>query len=168
MGIAVLDLALGQQRAGIGQLLDDADIGRAFLAIGLDDRLPAEDRQVGAIAAVRLDVIGHRQAVFQAKLIVVIAVAGRGMDKARARVVGDMIAGQHGDVIIPFAVAALDAAKGWARVRPSKVPINGLTSRRRLTPFDLGRAHHASASASASTRLLAGLAVAFSATAMTS
>ena len=40
----MLDLALGQQCAGIGQLLDDADIGRAVLAIRQDDRLAPEDR----------------------------------------------------------------------------------------------------------------------------
>jgi hypothetical protein len=32
------------------------------------------------------------------------------MDEARARVIGDMIAGQQGDVIVPLTRAAFDAA----------------------------------------------------------
>ena len=112
MRVAVLQLRLGKKRATIGQLLDDADIGRAFLAIGQDDVLPAEQRQIGAGGAVGFDVIGHRQAVLLAKLIVVIAMAGRGMDKAGACVVGNMVAGEHGDIVIPLAVAAFDGVEG--------------------------------------------------------
>ena len=108
----MLQLRLGKQRAGIGQLLDDADIGRAFLAIGQDDVLPAEQRQIGAVGTVGFDVIGHRQAVLLAKLIVVIAMAGRGMDKAGARIIGDVVAGEHGDIVIPLAVATFDGAEG--------------------------------------------------------
>ena len=120
MRIAVLDLALGEQGPRIGQLLDDADIGRAVLAVGQDDRLAAKDRQVGAVRPVGFDVIGHRQAIFQAKLIVVVAVAGRGVDKARACVLGDMVTGEHGDVVIPFAVRAFDAPEGVGENKTAK------------------------------------------------
>ena len=34
------------------------------------------------------------------------------MDEPRARVVGDMIAGKHGDVIVPLAVAVFDGTEG--------------------------------------------------------
>ena len=34
------------------------------------------------------------------------------MHKPRPRIVGDMVAGEHRDVIVPLAVAAFDAAEG--------------------------------------------------------
>ncbi len=41
------------------------------------------------------------------------------MDKARAGVVGDVIAGEHGDVVIPLLdllpFHVFNARKGWAR-----------------------------------------------------
>jgi hypothetical protein len=47
MGVAVLELALGEERAGGGQRLDDADVGGAFLARRADDVLAAEEGEVG-------------------------------------------------------------------------------------------------------------------------
>ena len=38
------------------------------------------------------------------------------MDKARARIVGDMIAGEDGDVIIPFAVCTVEATVGVGKL----------------------------------------------------
>ena len=111
MRIAVFHLALGQQRSGPGQLLDDRHIGGAFLAIGQDDVLATEQRQVGAVAAVFDDIMGHRQAEFQTQLIVVIAVAGGGVHEARACVLGHMIAGQHRDVIVPFTTRPFDTVE---------------------------------------------------------
>ena len=112
MRIGVLQLALGKQRPGIGQLLDDRDIGRALLAIGQDDRLPAKQRQVSAVGAVGFDIVGHRQIEADAHLIIVVAMARRGMNKPGARIIGHMVAGEQGDRVVPFAVAAADAAEG--------------------------------------------------------
>ena len=42
MRVGMLQLRLGKQRAGIGQLLDDRHVRRPFLAVGQDDVLPAE------------------------------------------------------------------------------------------------------------------------------
>ena len=113
------------------------DVRRAFLAVGRDDVLPAEQRQVGAVGPIRLDVVGHRQAELHAQLIVVIAVAGGGMHKARARIVGDMIAGEHGDVIVPLAVAALDAAEGVGESQRLQCQLIGQPSHNSRTSFDL-------------------------------
>ena len=52
MGVGVLDLALGEELARPGEVLDDRDVGRAFLAVGIDDRLATEERQIGAEGAV--------------------------------------------------------------------------------------------------------------------
>ncbi|MPL90964.1 hypothetical protein SDC9_37023 [bioreactor metagenome] len=112
MRVGVLDLALRQQRARPGELLDVRHVRRAFLAVLVQDRLAAEDRQVGAIGAVGLDIVGHRQLELHAKLIVVVAVRGRGVDKAGAGVLGDVIAGQHRHVIIPLALRLFEPGIG--------------------------------------------------------
>ena len=93
-----------------------ADVGGALFALRRDDGLAAEQRQIGAVGAVGFDVVGHGQAEFQAHLIVVIAVGGRGVDKAGAGVIGDVVARQHGDVVVPFAVAFGDGAEGVGHV----------------------------------------------------
>ena len=108
----MLQLALGKQRPRRVQRLDIADIRRAFFAIRLDDELPAEKGQVAAIGAIRLNIIGHRQTEFQPHLIVVIAVAWRGVDEAGAGIIGDMRARQHRHREIPYAIAAVDAGVG--------------------------------------------------------
>ena len=43
--------------------------------------------------------------------VVIRAVAGGGMDESCARVVGDVVAGQHGDVVVPLAVGAVGIAQ---------------------------------------------------------
>ena len=108
----MFQLALGEEGALRGEGLDIADVGRAFLAVGQDDVLAAKQRQVGAVGAVSLDVVGHLQIVLEAHLIVVVAMAGGGVDKACARVIGDVITGEHGDGVVPFAMAILDACVG--------------------------------------------------------
>ena len=112
MRVGNRDPGAGQQRADLDQLVDDGLVRAARLAVRLQDRLAAEQRQIGAVAAVSLDIEGHLQPVLQADLIVVIAVAGRRVDKARARVVGDVIAGEQGHVVVPFAVRPLCPAQG--------------------------------------------------------
>ena len=112
MRVGVLQLALGEQGTGMGERLDDADIGGAFLALGRQDRLAAEQRQGLAIGAVGLDVVGHRQVVPDAQDIVVLTVRRRGMDKSGARVVGDMLAGEEGDVVVPLALGVGVATEG--------------------------------------------------------
>ncbi len=88
-----------------------------------------KQRQIGAISCHRFDVIGHRQAEFQTHLIVIIAVAGGGMHKARACVIGDMIAGKHGDVIVPLAIATFDAAEGVGKGKPSNSSADHIAQR---------------------------------------
>ena len=50
---------------------------------------------------------------------VLAAVAGRGMDEAGAGVVGDMVAGEEGNVEI---VAGNDPASGWVQVNAASAP----------------------------------------------
>ena len=73
--------------------------------------------------------------------------AGRGMDEARAGVVGDMVAVEQGHV----EVIARVVASGWAQVMPCEFASAG-TSRDALERLDLGRFEsRSSASLSAST-----------------
>ena len=113
MRIAVLEAA-ARELARRDQRLDDGTVGVAFLALRLEDRLAAEQRQVGAEGAVFHDVVSHRQAVLLADQVVVVAMVGRGVDEAGAGVVGDVVAGEHGDVEVPFAAGASTPRRGWA------------------------------------------------------
>ena len=101
MGVRDGDAGPGEQRAHLHQLVDDGAVGAAGLAVGLHDRLAPEEGEVRSEGPVALDVVGHRQAVAAADLVVVLAVRGRGVDEAGARVVGDVIAGEEGDVVVP-------------------------------------------------------------------
>ena len=84
MRVGVLDLALGEQRPGPGQLLDDGTFAGPSLPSAVTIASPPNKRQVLAVAAVGLDVIGHLQRrMFRPDLIVVVAVARRGMNEAR-------------------------------------------------------------------------------------
>ena len=75
----------------------------------------AEEGQVVAEFARRADIMGHGQLVLDPDHVVVRAVAGRGVDEAGARLVGDVIAGEEGDIVVPFAVRVGCAVEGVAR-----------------------------------------------------
>ena len=102
----------GDHRARLFQLVDDNAVSLARLAIGLDDLLACKERQVFAIGAVIQNVERHRQLVLHADGIVVITMAGRGVHKAGARVVGHVIARQQRHVEIPLAIGPFGRAEG--------------------------------------------------------
>ena len=104
MRVGMFQLALGKQLVRARQRLDHRYIRRTFFTIGQNDVLAAKQRQIGAVAAIRFNVIGHRQAKFQTQLVIIIAVAGGGVHKPRAGLFGDVIAGQHRHPEIPFGV----------------------------------------------------------------
>ena len=101
-----------QQRLRTDQRVDDGLVRPARLAVGLQDRRAAEERQVRAEAAVRLDVVGHRQAVLDADPVVVVAMARRRVHEARARVVGDVLAREEGHLVVPLPAPAVRAPQG--------------------------------------------------------
>ena len=106
MGIAVLQPAARQQIAGLDQPVHHRAIGGAelagLLALGLQHLQAGEQGHVRVIGAVGIDRLGDlAMAVRQPQHIVVLAMARRGVDKAGAGVVGDVVAGQqgHGEAI---------------------------------------------------------------------
>jgi hypothetical protein len=105
------DAAAGEKTSHLDELVDHRLVGAAGLAVLLDHPLAGEKRQVGPEGRVVEDVERHPEPVLQPDLEVVVAVAGRGMDEARARVVGDMLAGQERHVELPFAARAFGPAQ---------------------------------------------------------
>ena len=108
MRVGVLHLGLTKQRARVGHLFDVRDVCGTLFAIGQDHMHAGKDRQVSAVRGILGHVVGHRQAEFQAELIVVVTVRRRGVNKARTSLFGHVIARQHRNVIVPFAVAVLN------------------------------------------------------------
>ena len=100
-----------QKPADRDQLVDHGLVGTARLAIFLDDPLAREKREVRAIAGIIKDVPRHRQPMLAPDLEIVIAMAGGGVDKACARIIGDVITGKHRYIVIPFAIGTIRAAQ---------------------------------------------------------
>ena len=105
MRIGMAQRALGEQRAGVDQFLDDRAIGVAVLALGRQDALAGEQRDVrmrtSRLPSTMLKASGCRRGIVRdslrrIKLEVFFAMAGRGVHKAGAGVGGDMIAGSSG------------------------------------------------------------------------
>ena len=97
----------GQERTHFGQLVDHRPVRPAGLAIWLQDAFTAKEWQIRAVRAVVKNVVGHRQAMFDADGIVIITVAGRGVHKAGSGIIGDVFARQQRHVKVPFAVRTL-------------------------------------------------------------
>ena len=119
MGIGNRDAAARQKPAQFDQLVDHRLVGAAGLAIFLDDPSAREKRQIGAEGRIIEDVPGHRQPMLATDFEIIVAMGGCGMDKARACVIGDMIAGQQRHVEIPFAIGPFGTAQrvGTAQCR---------------------------------------------------
>ena len=90
--------------AGGGERLDDGLVGVALLALVIDDAFALEAGGVGSERAVLIDGVGNRRidaarlecpCIRSPDIKVLAAVTGRGMNEARAGVVGDVIAGQE-------------------------------------------------------------------------
>ena len=118
MGILVLHPATGDDVAGLGQSGDDAGIGVALLAVVVDDARTLEAGGVLGVEAGIVHGIGdggvNVPALQQAGGIhpdaeVVQTMAGRGVNEAGARVIGDVFAIEQGHV---EGVAAGKAAQG--------------------------------------------------------
>src|SRR3546814_2115208 len=95
MRIAVLEiLARGEEGAGVAQVRADRAVGRVELLV--DDRsLAAEPEPVLAIAPVILDREDGVDAVRLAQQEIVLAMVGRHVNQAGARLGGDEIAGEE-------------------------------------------------------------------------
>ena len=84
MWVGVFDLTPREQPADLRQLVDHRGIGIALLAIGFQDRLAAEERQIVPETPVFHDVVGDhlaQHAEVTVKLVFLQTVGGRAMDK---------------------------------------------------------------------------------------
>ena len=100
MRIAVGQPAAGQQVSGLNQLVHHQAVGgtelAGLLALDLQHLGAAEEGNAVEIGAVGVHGLGDFPAArFQPDQIIFLAVARRGVDEARAGVVGDVIARQH-------------------------------------------------------------------------
>ena len=117
MRIGMAQGALGQQLAVGDQLLDHRAIGVAVLAFRRQDALAGKHRHMRGIGAVRLHqaegvgILGRIVAVQpQHQLEIVLAMAGRVVDKAGAGIGGDESGRQHRHI-----EAIAHAAQGMRR-----------------------------------------------------
>ena len=106
MRVLVLELAARDQRAGGDQRVDDGLVGVAWLAFVGEHALALEARRFRGEGAVLVDGVGNARVDMalgkqsparHPQLEVLAAMAGRGVDEAGARVVGDVIAGEQRD-----------------------------------------------------------------------
>ena len=112
MRILVLEAAARDQHAGLDQRLDHRLVGVALLALVVDDALAGEAGGLLGEGAVLIDGIRdgridaarfQRCAIGGPNLEVLAAMSGRGMDEARAGLVGDVVAGEKRDrKVIPL------------------------------------------------------------------
>ena len=103
---------LGQQCVRFDKRLDDRAIGLADFAVGLIDIKPRETFDVRQIAPVIADGFIEFDFVFLAEIEIVLAMAGRDMDKAGTGFGRDEIAAIKRHVVIEIAFAARAAAEG--------------------------------------------------------
>ena len=97
VGVAVLNAASCDQRIGLDQLGDHRLVGLALLALAVKNLKASEKRHEVLKSGILVDVMRHplRPAALHEALIVIGAVGGRGMHKACACVVGDVVAINH-------------------------------------------------------------------------
>ena len=138
--ILVLEAAARDERAGVGQRLDDGVVGVALVALLVEHALALEARRVLGQHAVGVD--GERDRRVDAALlqlgaarhpdvVVVGAVAGRGVHEAGAGVVGDVIAVEQGHVEV---VAERRAADARRLAPPELSAVNVAHASRMLRP----------------------------------
>ncbi len=103
----MLEAAARDDHAGLGQRLDHRLVGVALLAFVVDDALTFETGGLPGERAVFVDGVGNRRveaALFERApvrspdLEILAAVARRGVDKAGAGVVGDVLAFEQRDI----------------------------------------------------------------------
>ena len=106
MRVLVPELAARDQRAGGDKGVDHRLVGVARFALVGEHALAGEAGRFVGERAVLVDGVGNARidmarrefaTARHPQLEVLAAVAGRGVDEAGARVVGDMIAGEEGD-----------------------------------------------------------------------
>ena len=106
MRVAVGHATARQQAADLNQFVDNRSVGFAFLALVIEHAQVGEERDVGQEFGFLTHIVGHpvHPVAGDEGVVIFLTVAWRSVDKARARVVGDVIAVNHGDFIVPEAV----------------------------------------------------------------
>ena len=107
MRIAVLDLATCQEPADLDQLVDYGLVGITLATLAVEDVLAAEERQIGAEAAVVHHVVGDNlieHPEVTVKLVLLHPVRRRTMDEPGAFLVRHEVGGPEIARLIPFAV----------------------------------------------------------------
>ena len=140
MRVLVLELAARDQRARRDQRVDDRLVGVAWLALVGEHALAGEARRLVGEGAVLVDGVGDARVDMARRefaparhpqLEVLAAVAGRGVDEARAGVVGDVIAGEEGDIeVIAAARERVRASEQGGRIVRAETLVLGRLSRR--------------------------------------
>ena len=132
----MFEAAARQQHAGVDQRLDHGVVGVALFALVVDDAFSGKARRLIGEGAVFVDGVGDRgvdAARFQFTRIrhpdieILAAVAGRGMDKTGAGVVGDVIAFEQGDGEFVTAAEAFQA--------DARIPSHRASRRAKRRPF---------------------------------
>ena len=106
MRVGVGEAAAGEQRPGLDQLVDDGAVGVALLAFGVEDLEAGEEGDVRGEGRVLEHFVGHPvdEAVLHEQLVIVGAVGRGHVNEAGAGVVGDEVAGEDRDVVVPILV----------------------------------------------------------------
>ena len=141
MRVLVLEAAAGDQRVGVLQRLDHRVVGVALVALVREHALALEARRLAGEGAVGVDGEGdggvdaardQRGLARHPDLEVVAAVAGRGVHKTGAVLVGDVIAVEEGD--IEAIALATQRMRTWAAARSfpanSSAQLEGIYLRR--------------------------------------
>ena len=111
--VAVLHTATGDDPAGLDQLGDDSGVGFALFALAIKDLKTGKERHVVQEFGFLAHVIGHAldPVAGDKDFVVLLAVAGGGVDEPCTCVVGHVITIDHGHVVVPEAVGSVDAVK---------------------------------------------------------
>ena len=109
--------------AGLDQLGDHGVVGFAFLSFAVKDLKACEKRHMGQEFRFLAHIVGHAvDPVARNKgFIVVGTVAGRGVDKARTRVIGHVIAVDHRNVVVPEAIGAVGTVERVLTDQPGQL-----------------------------------------------
>ena len=127
MRILVFEPAARQQHAGLDQRLDHGVVGVALFALVVDDAFTRKTRRLIGERAIFIDGVGNRGVdatrlqfarIRGPDIEVLAAVAGRGVDKTGAGVVGDVIAFEQRDA--EFVTAAAKPLEDARTSSPAK------------------------------------------------
>ena len=129
----------GEQRADLDQLVDHRLVGLALFPLAVEDVEPAKERQVLTKLPRLPNVIGHRQAILDPHLEIVRPVRGRGVDKPRPRIIGDMVAGEEGNIVVPLAIGLIRPAKGMRAGHRGQLIRGDIANARELRHASFGK-----------------------------